>query len=105
MCAKASSTKDFAGNTACEEHVLDAIVERKCYSDLHGSVCDNKDRFNEQRFRLKNSGISSIFYIVEGVLQCALEFCDLKVVLANRGFIWIPGLLEERFLRRRHRSA
>ncbi|KAF8338743.1 restriction endonuclease type II-like protein, partial [Cantharellus anzutake] len=45
------------------EVVLDFILERKRAKDLVGSIKDG--RFHEQKFRLKESGIGHIYYLVE----------------------------------------
>jgi crossover junction endonuclease MUS81 len=44
--------------------VLDFIVERKTADDLASSIVDG--RYNEQKARLKNCGISNVIYLVEG---------------------------------------
>jgi crossover junction endonuclease MUS81 len=46
------------------EVVLDFIVERKAIGDLAASIVDG--RYKEQRYRLRESGISNVFYIIEG---------------------------------------
>ncbi|KAF9109758.1 Crossover junction endonuclease mus81 [Mortierella sp. AM989] len=46
-----------------EEIVLDYIVERKRMDDLISSIKDG--RFNEQKFRLKRSGLGHVIYLVE----------------------------------------
>jgi crossover junction endonuclease MUS81 len=43
--------------------VLDHIMERKRLDDLIGSIKDG--RFNEQKFRLRKSGIQNVTYLVE----------------------------------------
>ncbi|QRW00213.1 DNA excision repair protein ERCC-4 [Ceratobasidium sp. AG-Ba] len=45
------------------ECVLDYIVERKRMDDLKSSILDG--RFHEQKFRLKHTGISHVYYLVE----------------------------------------
>ncbi|CAE6433570.1 unnamed protein product, partial [Rhizoctonia solani] len=45
------------------ECVLDYILERKRMDDLKGSILDG--RFHEQKFRLRHTGISHIYYLVE----------------------------------------
>ncbi|KAG9126548.1 Crossover junction endonuclease mus81 [Ceratobasidium sp. 392] len=45
------------------ECVLDYIVERKRMDDLRSSLFDG--RFHEQKFRLKHTGISHVYYLVE----------------------------------------
>ncbi|XP_034242551.1 crossover junction endonuclease MUS81 [Thrips palmi] len=46
-----------------DELVLPYIVERKRMDDLGGSIKDG--RFKEQKFRLKQSGIQNLIYLVE----------------------------------------
>ncbi|XP_048370797.1 crossover junction endonuclease MUS81 isoform X2 [Sphaerodactylus townsendi] len=46
-----------------QELVLDYVVERKRMPDLCGSIIDG--RFHEQKFRLRQCGISHIIYLVE----------------------------------------
>lgn len=46
-----------------EEIVLDYIVERKRIDDFSSSITDG--RFVEQKFRLNQSGISNVFYLIE----------------------------------------
>ena len=45
------------------ELALDWIVERKRLDDLVGSIKDG--RFNEQKFRLKKSGVKNVIYLIE----------------------------------------
>ncbi|KAJ7047896.1 ERCC4 domain-containing protein [Mycena alexandri] len=52
-----------ARNNAGEECVLDVVLERKRLDDLTQSVRDG--RFHEQKFRLHQSGISRVMYLVE----------------------------------------
>ncbi|KDN44739.1 hypothetical protein K437DRAFT_247592 [Tilletiaria anomala UBC 951] len=46
-----------------DEAVLDFIVERKRLDDLNSSIKDG--RWREQKFRLSNSGLSHVVYLVE----------------------------------------
>ena len=46
------------------EFVLDLIVERKTSNDLASSIRDG--RYDEQKFRLRNSGINNVIYLIEG---------------------------------------
>ncbi|KAI9831560.1 MAG: hypothetical protein M1819_004790 [Sarea resinae] len=48
-----------------DEIVLDWIVERKRLDDLVGSIKDG--RFQEQKFRLRKSGIKNVVYIIEEI--------------------------------------
>ncbi|KAE8738479.1 hypothetical protein FOCC_FOCC016039 [Frankliniella occidentalis] len=50
-------------NSRADELVLPYIVERKRMDDLGGSIKDG--RFKEQKFRLKQSGIQNLIYLVE----------------------------------------
>jgi len=45
-------------------YVLDYIIERKTADDLAASILDK--RYNQQKFRLQNSNLKNIFYLVEG---------------------------------------
>ena len=44
--------------------VLDYIIERKKADDLAASILDG--RYKDQKYRLKNCGISNIYYVYEG---------------------------------------
>ena len=46
--------------------ILDYVVERKKADDLVGSIMDG--RYKEQKYRLRNSGFSNVFYLFEGHL-------------------------------------
>ncbi|TRM61096.1 ERCC4 domain-containing protein [Schizophyllum amplum] len=48
---------------AYDEVALDVILERKRFDDLWISIKDN--RFHEQKFRLHNSALTKVFYVVE----------------------------------------
>nr|XP_034176005.1 crossover junction endonuclease MUS81 [Osmia lignaria] len=58
---------DFAWIARCRitnnELILPYIVERKRIDDLSSSITDG--RFHEQKFRLKQSGITNLMYIIE----------------------------------------
>jgi crossover junction endonuclease MUS81 len=47
-----------------KEYVLNCIVERKTISDLAHSITDK--RYTDQKYRLKNCGLSRLFYLIEG---------------------------------------
>ncbi|KAK7059717.1 ERCC4 domain-containing protein [Favolaschia claudopus] len=49
-------------NAVC---VLDVIVERKRLDDLVSSIIDKTSRFHDQKFRLHQSGMSRVIYLVE----------------------------------------
>lgn len=48
-----------------DEIVLDWIVERKRLDDLVGSITDG--RFQEQKFRLRKSGVKNVIYLIEEI--------------------------------------
>ncbi|KAJ7201560.1 ERCC4 domain-containing protein [Mycena pura] len=48
-----------------EKFVLDVVLERKRLDDLVGSIINKNSRFHEQKFRLHQSGISRVLYLVE----------------------------------------
>ncbi|CAK9828356.1 Crossover junction endonuclease MUS81 [Anthophora retusa] len=58
---------DFAWIARCKntnkELILPYIIERKRIDDLSSSITDG--RFHEQKFRLKQSGIKNLMYIIE----------------------------------------
>ncbi|XP_017890439.1 crossover junction endonuclease MUS81 [Ceratina calcarata] len=58
---------DFAWIARCRntnrELVLPYVVERKRIDDLSASITDG--RFHEQKFRLKQSGIQNLMYVIE----------------------------------------
>ncbi|XP_011878556.1 PREDICTED: crossover junction endonuclease MUS81 isoform X2 [Vollenhovia emeryi] len=60
---------DFAWIARCrktnDELILPHIIERKRMDDLSASIVDG--RFHEQKFRLKQSGIENLMYIVENI--------------------------------------
>ncbi|KAL0479460.1 crossover junction endonuclease MUS81 [Acrasis kona] len=47
-----------------EEIVLDFIIERKAVGDLAASIVDG--RYKEQRYRMRESGICNVMYVIEG---------------------------------------
>ncbi len=47
--------------------ILDYVVERKKADDLISSIHDG--RYKEQKFRLKNSGFKTVYYLFEGHLS------------------------------------
>ena len=51
------------GEEAGDEVTLSWIVERKRLDDLIGSITDG--RFQEQKFRLRKSGIKNVIYLIE----------------------------------------
>ncbi len=46
------------------EYLLDYVIERKAIDDLAGSIMDG--RYKEQRFRLRESEMKIIMYLIEG---------------------------------------
>ena len=47
-----------------EEYMIDFIIERKTLNDLSSSILDG--RYNEQKYRLKNSQYKNTYYLFEG---------------------------------------
>ena len=47
-----------------EEYMIDFIIERKTLNDLSASILDG--RYNEQKYRLKNSPYKNTYYLFEG---------------------------------------
>ncbi|KYN43583.1 Crossover junction endonuclease MUS81 [Trachymyrmex septentrionalis] len=60
---------DFTWIARCrktnDELIMPYIIERKRMDDLSASIVDG--RFHEQKFRLKQSGIENLMYIVENI--------------------------------------
>ncbi|XP_012062760.1 PREDICTED: crossover junction endonuclease MUS81 [Atta cephalotes] len=60
---------DFAWIARCrktnDELIVPYIIERKRMDDLSASIVDG--RFHEQKFRLKQSGIENLMYIIENI--------------------------------------
>jgi crossover junction endonuclease MUS81 len=54
-------------NDKLKELVLPYIIERKRLDDLSSSIKDG--RYHEQKFRLKNSGIKNIVYLIENNMK------------------------------------
>ncbi|KAM0688354.1 Crossover junction endonuclease mus81 [Conglomerata obtusa] len=75
------------------EKVLNYIIERKKGSDFVSSISDG--RFNEQKRRLKETGIKNIFYIVEDLKERDMIKIGVSFVISclnstkNEGFIVI----------------
>lgn len=73
-----------SASDAAEEYVLPYIVERKRMDDFAGSIRDG--RFQEQKFRLQNSGIPNVIYLIEskGANQhLGLPFANLMQAATN----------------------
>ena len=47
-----------------QEYMIDFIIERKTLNDLSSSILDG--RYNEQKYRLKNSPYKNTYYLFEG---------------------------------------
>ena len=56
------SYEDEAG--VSQNMVYNYIIERKILSDMFSSIQDG--RYNQQKYRLKNTGIDNIIYLIEG---------------------------------------
>ena len=57
--------------------IIDYVVERKTADDLLSSIQDG--RYKEQKYRLKSSGFSNIFYLFEGHLTGANAMYERSV--------------------------
>ncbi|SJL00151.1 uncharacterized protein ARMOST_03463 [Armillaria ostoyae] len=81
-----------AGNEM-DEVVLDAIVERKTLKDLHISIVKDK-RFHEQKFRLHQSGITHVYYLVENYkVDHALKEYELQINTALSSTQVVDGFM------------
>lgn len=69
---------DAKGNVV-SELVLGTLVERKTPEDLKSSLFGT--RYQEQRLRLKNSGVPQILFLIEGELR-DLSRCPLDTLLS-----------------------
>lgn len=70
------------------EVVLEYIVERKRMDDLAGSIIDR--RFQEQKFRMKHSGVYNPVYLVEefgDISHCKLPESSLHQAVTNTQII------------------
>ncbi|KAL1411098.1 Crossover junction endonuclease mus81 [Vanrija albida] len=81
-----------------DECVLDFVVERKRLDDLCSSILDG--RYHEQCFRLSQSGIGKVFYVVEDFqLAERMEFHGAKIMTAKSQIQVINGF----FLKETHK--
>ncbi|TMW66897.1 hypothetical protein Poli38472_012013 [Pythium oligandrum] len=66
-----------------DELMLNVIIERKEVNDLSGSIVDR--RYNEQKTRLKESGMTHVIYLVEGSLsqQTTVRTSGLQTALCR----------------------
>jgi ERCC4-type nuclease len=73
----------YRGFEAAEEFMLNVIVERKEVTDLSGSIIDR--RYNEQKTRLRDSGMTHVIYLVEGSLtqQTTVRSSGLQTALCR----------------------
>ncbi|WWD16092.1 hypothetical protein CI109_100517 [Kwoniella shandongensis] len=81
MCWIARRTEGGLGGEE-DECVLDYVAERKRLDDLCSSIRDG--RYNEQCFRLSNSGINHVYYIVEDWhVAEKMEYHGLQIMTAK----------------------
>ncbi|KAJ7131751.1 ERCC4 domain-containing protein [Mycena crocata] len=109
----------WAATNGVEECLLDVVLERKRLDDLVISIKDG--RFHEQKFRLKQTGISCVFYLVESYdaarqkaewgpqistalssTQAVDEFMVKETKNINDTIAWLTGLTEQ--LNRDHQT-
>ncbi|KAK5978863.1 ERCC4 domain protein, partial [Trichostrongylus colubriformis] len=69
------------------EVILDWIVERKTWSDLHQSI--RSGRYEEQKQRLRRSPMKNRVYLVEGTLSPQYSACEqaLATTMVIDGFM------------------
>ncbi|BEI81713.1 hypothetical protein CcaverHIS002_0208730 [Cutaneotrichosporon cavernicola] len=83
-----------------DECVLDFVVERKRLDDLVASIRDG--RYNEQCFRLGQSGIRNVFYIVEDYQKAQrMQFQGKQIMTAKSQVQVMNGF----FLKETHKLA
>ena len=66
-CQRALPVGDFGWiveDDEKREYMMNFIIERKEMTDLKGSIMDG--RYKEQKLRLKNCGLTNIYYLFEG---------------------------------------
>ncbi|KAJ3862072.1 ERCC4 domain-containing protein [Lentinula novae-zelandiae] len=63
LCWIAKRKPQYCNNSEYDEIGLDCILERKRLDDLVQSIKDN--RFHDQKFRLHNTAITKVYYLVE----------------------------------------
>ena len=79
--------------------VLNSIVERKTIFDLASSVVDG--RFDEQKWRLRHSGLANVYYLIEGTVDMDSIRYDIppdkiQTAIAHVAFIEKMTLLRPR---------
>jgi crossover junction endonuclease MUS81 len=80
--AKCNDPKLLGQNgTEGDEIVLDWIVERKRLDDLVGSIKDG--RFQEQKFRLRKSGVKNVIYVIEEISLSSEHFQKYEEAIAS----------------------
>ncbi|KAJ0410855.1 hypothetical protein ATCC90586_007891 [Pythium insidiosum] len=93
-----------------DEFMLNVIVERKEVRDLSGSIIDR--RYNEQKTRLRDSGLTHVIYLIEGSLtqqttvrSSGLQTAMCRTQLQNQFFVQLCQNADETvaFLRGVHR--
>ncbi len=85
-----------------DEIALDWIVERKRLDDLVGSITDG--RFQEQKFRLRKSGVKNVVYLIEAFsissekatkFHDAIQSAIASTQVVNGYFVKQTGRLDE----------
>lgn len=83
-----------------DECVLDYVIERKRLDDLCSSIRDG--RYNEQCFRLSQSGVGNVFYVVEDwQLAGAMESHGKQIMTAKSQIQVVNGF----FLKETHKLS
>lgn len=98
MCWVARRTDGLGGEE--DECVLDYVIERKRLDDLCSSIRDG--RYAEQCFRLQQSGIGNVFYVVEDwQLAERMEFHGKQIMTAKSQIQVVNGF----FLKETHKLS
>ena len=67
VARRRGSEAGAVGDADAGDYVLDVVVERKRLDDLKSSIHD--DRYRQQKFFLKRSGLRQLVYLVEGSVR------------------------------------
>lgn len=76
---KQNEAKPTKKKSQLKEYVIDFIIERKTADDLAASILDG--RYEEQKFRLKNSGINNVIYLIESTPS---QYCKIPESVLNK---------------------
>ncbi|RWS10916.1 ERCC4-like protein [Dinothrombium tinctorium] len=71
--------------TVSKDLILDLVIERKRIDDLASSMIDN--RWGEQKYRLKNSGVRMPTYLIEEFSPASRKLCLIPFQKMNQAVI------------------